>query len=188
VWNILNACPVLRHRMMKSFRRAHIRDSFPRLQAIPVSGSFSALSVDRNQLIANSGNASFGQQSPNYYFRLLILALAENAVPDALLRIHKIKRRPILVIKSAPNRMVVIDRNWIGNMHVLYCPAKVVYGFLKGELGRMDADRDQPRLYIFSRPTRGRKAAGAASRCRDTSRNEPERLSRATRCSSAALN
>jgi hypothetical protein len=109
-------------------------------------------------------------------------------VPDALLRIHKIKRGPILVIKSAPNRMVVIDRNRIGNMHVFYCPANVVDGFLKGELGRMDADRDQTMLYIFSRPTRGRKAAGAASRCRDTSRNQPERLSRATRCSSVALN
>ena len=48
--------------------------------------------------------------------------------------------------------MIVIDNDRVDDLHVLRRPAHVIYVFLKGEFGRMDADHDQTMVLVFVSP------------------------------------
>src|SRR5262252_6743503 len=73
-------------------------------------------------------------------------------MPDFPLRIDKIQRWPIFVAKPAPDRVIVINRDWISDAHVLCRPANVVYVLLEGELGRMNSYDDQTLAFVFLSP------------------------------------
>jgi len=67
-------------------------------QFAPIGGGFSAMSINRNQLFRDAAIAGFGEQSLDDDFGLLILALAENLMPDASLRVGEIECRPIFAV------------------------------------------------------------------------------------------
>src|SRR5260221_4896860 len=104
---------------------------FPGPQFVPIGSGFSAASINRNQLIRNAAIAGLGEKSLDDDFGLLILALTENLMPDASLRVGEIECWPILVVERAPYRMVVIDHDWILDAHVLRSPANAVNVFLE---------------------------------------------------------
>src|SRR5689334_1556403 len=85
-------------------------------------------------------------------FRPLIVALAEVMVSRTSLGVDKKQSWPSLVPESAPNRKVVVDRDRIGQSHVLYGTAYVVDVPLEWELGCMHADHQQSLILVFLRP------------------------------------
>ena len=68
------------------------------------------------------------------------------------LRIDEIEGRPIVVIESMPDRIVVIDRDRILDPHVLGGPANVLEVVLKGELRRVHADHHHSVILVFLGP------------------------------------
>ena len=65
------------------------------------------------------------------------------------LRIDEIEGRPIVVLECTPDRIVVIDRDRIGDPHVLGGSAHVLEVVLKGELRRVHADHHQSVILVF---------------------------------------
>src|SRR6266851_9408037 len=82
---------------------------FRRPQVAPIGGSFSTLGIDRDQFMSEAADAGLGQQLLKNHFRLFVGALAELMIANTPLRIDEIEGRPIVVIESTPDRIVVID-------------------------------------------------------------------------------
>ena len=102
-------------------------------------------------LLQMKGIQVVAEQSLDDDFGLLIVALAENLMPDAPLRVGEIECRPIFVVERAPYRVVVIDHDRILDAHVLCSPANVVNVFLERELGRVYADHHQSVILVLVR-------------------------------------
>ena len=73
-------------------------------------------------------------------------------MPDFALRIGKIKRRPILVVKATPYRVIVVDRDRISDHACPSLPSERCLCFSQRRTRRMDADDDQPLVFIFLSP------------------------------------
>src|SRR5260370_32212093 len=125
---------------------------FRRLQAAPIGGSFNTTRIDRNQFMADAAASGLGQQLLNDLFRLFVFALAELMMSNTPLRIDEIEGRPILIVESAPYRMVAIDRESIIDPHLLRGSANVIDVFLKCELMRVHADHHQSLVLVFLVP------------------------------------
>jgi len=96
--------------------------------------------------------ARLGQQLLNRPLGLLVLALAEMAVPDSALTIDQVDRRPVLISEATPDPKVVIHRNWVVHPEVLHAPAGIGELPFKLELGRVHANHDQSLIPIFLSP------------------------------------
>ena len=68
------------------------------------------------------------------------------------LRIDEIEGRPIVVRKSVPDRIVVIDGDRILDLHLLGGSANVLEVVLKGELRRVYADHHHSVIPVFLGP------------------------------------
>src|SRR5258708_4734246 len=66
--------------------------------------------------------------------------------------VDEIECGPIFVVKSAPDRVIAIDRDRILDLHLLRSPANVVEIFFEIELRRMDADHDHSVILVFLCP------------------------------------
>jgi len=73
-------------------------------------------------------------------------------VPDPSLRVGDVHGRPVVVVERAPDRKVGVERDRIFDLHLLHGLAHVVYVVLERELGRVDADHDQPLILVPLRP------------------------------------
>src|SRR5579884_227163 len=125
---------------------------FRRPEAPPIGGSFSPLSIDRDQFVIEATDSGFSQQVLNNLFRLFVGTLAVVMIAKMPLGIDEIEGRPIVVRESVPDRIVVIDRDGIRDPHVLSGPAHVLEVVLKGELRRVDADHHHAVLLVFLGP------------------------------------
>ena len=98
---------------------------FGRLQAVPIGGSFDTTGIDRNQLVIDAADSGLGQQLLKNPLRLLVVALAEVMMANLPLRIDEIERRPIVVVERLPERVVVINCDWMLKAHVLHGAANI---------------------------------------------------------------
>src|SRR6186997_3331007 len=80
-------------------------------------------------------------------------------VPDLTGGVDEVVRRPVLVLKGAPNRVAVVDRDWIPNLQIGDRRVDVGDVLLERELGRVYADDDEslpvlggPRADVGKRP------------------------------------
>src|SRR6266545_4716749 len=125
---------------------------FPRLQAAPIGGSFNTTGIDRYQFMIDVTHPGFGQQLVQNHFRLFVVALAEVMMSNLPLRIDEIERRPIVVVEGTPDRIVVIDRDWMFNPQALHGSANVIDVSLECELRRVYADDHQSLILVFRGP------------------------------------
>src|SRR5215213_5927405 len=121
-------------------------------QVVPIGGSFSTTSIDRNQFMSAAVDSGLGQQLLNSHLRLFVFALAEMMMSNMPLRIDEIEGRPIPVVEGTPYRIIVIDRDWIIDPHVLRGSANVIDVSLECKLRRVHADDHQSLILVFLGP------------------------------------
>ena len=73
-------------------------------------------------------------------------------VADAALGVDEIVRRPILIVEGAPDRVVVVDRDGIGDLQIGDRLLHVVDALLEGEFGRVHADHDEALVLVLLGP------------------------------------
>jgi hypothetical protein len=73
-------------------------------------------------------------------------------VPDPALRVCEVDGRPIPVGEGAPHPVVAVERDRVLDSHRLHGLADVLDLALERELGRMDADDDEPEVAVFRGP------------------------------------
>ncbi|SMP00021.1 hypothetical protein SAMN06265221_1562 [Paracoccus laeviglucosivorans] len=96
--------------------------------------------------------ARFGQQLLDHPLGAVIIPFAEVVMPDLALGVDEVMRGPILVLEGAPDGIVVVDRNRIGDRQVGHGLFDVGKLFLKGEFRGVDADHDQSLILVFLGP------------------------------------
>src|SRR5262245_23869822 len=84
-----------------------------RSQAVPIGGSFNTTALDRNGFIPNAAASGLGQQLLNNLFRLLVFTFAELMMANLSLGINEIEGRPIVIVESPPDGIVVINHDRI---------------------------------------------------------------------------
>ena len=104
------------------------------------------------QFMTDAAVSGLFEQLLKDHLRLFVFALAELMMSDMPLRIDEIEGRPITVVESTPNRIVVIDRNRIIDPHILRSSTNVIDISLEYELGRVYADHDQSFILVFLGP------------------------------------
>ena len=75
---------------------------------------------------------------------LLVASFAEVVVADDAVAVGEVQRRPRVVRERAPDLVVVVDRDRVVDRSLLRCASHAFDVVLEGELGRVDADDDQP--------------------------------------------
>ena len=95
-------------------------------QVAPVRRRLHAAGIDRHGTLADAGGARFHQQSLNDLLGALVLALAEVMLANLPTRIDEVKSRPILVLECPPDRIVVVDRDRVVDLHLLQGASHVV--------------------------------------------------------------
>ena len=132
------------------------------LEAGPVRGLLEPVRHDGREVTGNSLCAGVGQQSLNDPFRTLVLALAEFVMPNHTLCVDEVLRGPIVVGEGLPDRVVVVERDRILDVHVVCGPTHVADVVLEPELGSVDADHDEAVRLVCVRPRADvREACGA---------------------------
>jgi len=79
---------------------------------------------------------------------LLVASFAEVVVAEDAVAVGEVQRRPIAVGEGAPDLVVVVDRDRVVDRSLLRCAAHAVDVVLEGELGRVDADHNQPSVPV----------------------------------------
>ena len=103
------------------------------------------------------------EQSLDAPLRLLVAPFAEVPVADHAVGVDEVERRPGVIGERVPDRVVAVDRHRVVDPSLLDRLLHEVDLVLEGELGRVDADDDQPVDRGRPATTRGRRAPGAAS-------------------------
>jgi len=109
------------------------------ISAQTVSGDLETTRVDLHQLAIGRVSA-LAQQSLNRSLRIVISSFAEMMESNAPVHIGDVNCWPVVVVESAPDAVVAIDRDRIVHVHLFHCPSHVVDVFLERELRRMGAD------------------------------------------------
>src|SRR5438552_16796005 len=91
------------------------------------------------------------QQPLNQLLGLVVLALAETVPANASARINEVECRPIVIVEGAPDRVVVIDRDGVFDVHLPHRTTDVVDVPFERELGRVYTDDDEL-LLVLLRP------------------------------------
>ena len=107
--------------------------------------------------------ACFAEQAPNELLGLRVLALAEMVAANAPRGIDEVMRRPVLVVESLPDRVVVVERHRVAHAEVSDGPAHVAEVLFKGEFRRMHADDHEPMTSGTCRTTSSRREVRAGS-------------------------
>jgi hypothetical protein len=116
--------------------------------AVPVGGRLDTSGIDRNQVLVDALGAGVGEQSLHDHLGLFVVALAEAVVADLALGVDEVQGRPVMVVEGAPDGVVVVDRDRVGDPQVLDLLADVVEVVLEVELGRVHADDHQSVLLV----------------------------------------
>ncbi len=98
------------------------------------------------------GLAGLRQKLLDHPLGTVVIAFTEVMVAHAPLGIDEIMRRPILVFEGAPDGIVVIDGDGIGDLEIADRLLDVVDVLLECELRRMHADHHQPLILVLFRP------------------------------------
>jgi hypothetical protein len=106
-------------------------------------------------------------------------------VADDALAVDEVERRPVVVGEGVPDRVVVVLGDGVVDPALLVGLAHEVDVVLEGELGRVDADDDQPVVAVGLRPRAdvglGAQPVDAGQRpevCEDDAAAQPLRLER----------
>jgi hypothetical protein len=83
---------------------------------------------------------------------LLVATFAEVVVADDAVRVDEVQRGPVVVGEGVPDHEVVVERDRVVDRSFLRCAPHAVHLVLERELGRMDADDDQPVVSVSLRP------------------------------------
>jgi hypothetical protein len=102
--------------------------------------------------VIDIGTAGFGQQLLDDSLGLLIRALAKVVVPDRSVGVREIERGPVSVGERVPDRVVAVDRDRIPDVSRRRFPLHVLDLALERELGRVDADHDEPGVPVLLVP------------------------------------
>src|SRR5437867_4468203 len=123
-----------------------------RPQARPIGLSLETIGSDRDQVVTDALASGLAQQLLNDPFALFVLTLPELVVPDSSLRVGDVHSGPVPVAESTPDRIVAVERDRIPDPDVLRGLAHVVDVALERELGRVDANNDEPPVAVLLGP------------------------------------
>src|SRR5436190_8160923 len=84
--------------------------------------------------------------------RLLVTPFAQVLVADDAVRVDEVERRPSIVVESAPDVVVVVERDRVVDRSLLRGLPHALDLVLERELRRVDADHDQPVVSVRLRP------------------------------------
>jgi hypothetical protein len=107
---------------------------------------------DRDELVIDALASGLAQQVLDHPLAFVVLALAEVVVPDPALRVCEVDGRPVPVGEGAPHPVVAVERDRVLDSHGLRGLADVLDLALERELGRMDADDDEPEVVVSRGP------------------------------------
>src|SRR5918999_1565824 len=79
-------------------------------------------------------------------------SVAEVVIADDAVRVDEVQRRPVAVRERTPDLVVVVDRDRVVDRALPRRASHAVDLVLEGELGRVDADDDQPNVSVGPRP------------------------------------
>ena len=117
-----------------------------RAQVIPVGLGLHAEAHDRDGLALDA------EQVLDDALRFLVAPFAEVLVADDPLPVDEIERRPVVVVEGAPDPVVVVDRDGVFDLPLLYRPAHEIDLVFERELRRVGSDHDQPVVSVGLRP------------------------------------
>src|SRR5918998_3081890 len=109
-----------------------------RAQVIPVGRRLHAGSFDGYELAVDA------QELLDDALELLVASFAEVLVADDAVAVGEVQRRPVVVGEGAPDLVVVVDHDRVVDRSLACRAPHAVDVVLEGELGRVDADDDQP--------------------------------------------
>src|SRR6266542_725094 len=125
-------------------RRAEIRLGRP--EVVPVGLRLHAEPFDGHELALDA------EQPLDEALRLLVTPFAEVLVADDAVRVDEVERRPSIVVESAPDLVVVVERDRVVDRSLLRRLPYAVDLVLERELRRVDSDHDQPLVSVGLRP------------------------------------
>ncbi len=128
------------------------------------------------------------EQGSNPLLRFLVSALAKVVKADLSRGIDKVIRRPVLIVETTPDLVVVIHRDRIGDAEILHCFADVRFVLFEGKLRGVNANDHQAAVLVFLIPgldIRQRAQAVDAGVCPEIHQNHfaAQRLKRKWRLS-----
>ena len=112
----------------------------------------SAAGIGSNEFRTNTVGACLTQESLDYSFRFLVCAFAVVVMSNPAHRVNEVQSWPVMVRERVPNRIVVVDRDRIGHVHLRRRLLNVVDVVLEAELGGVHPDYDQTLILVFFRP------------------------------------
>ena len=123
-----------------------------RAQVRPVGLRLESVGRDSDELVIDALVRGLAQQVLDHPLAFVVLALAEVVVPDPAFCVCEVDGRPVPVGEGAPYPVVVVERDRVLDPHRLHGLADVLDLALERELGRMDADHDEPQVAVFRVP------------------------------------
>src|SRR5678815_2615404 len=129
--SLVNHCPAGRGEILAALITGI---SFRRSQALPIGGRLHTTRFDRYQLIVDVARAGFREQILQDLLRSFVIALTKLAMAYTAICIDEVRGRPVLVLESAPYRMLAVDGYWIFDSHRFSSTAYVADVLLEAEL------------------------------------------------------
>ena len=83
---------------------------------------------------------------------MVIFALAEVLVTNLPFRVDEVVSWPRLIMECVPDRIIVIQGNWIRDAKLVDCLLNIRQLFLDVELRRVDADHYEATVFVFFCP------------------------------------
>src|SRR5580704_15783010 len=97
-------------------------------------------------------DARLGQQLLNLALRAGVLALAELLIPDVSLGIDKIESWPKDVVERIPDRVFIVNRNGIVDVHLSQRGANIIHVLLEIKLRSVYPNHNQTLRTVFCIP------------------------------------
>ena len=123
-----------------------------RLNRVGIGGCFGACGSDVGGGIREGLVVGLFQETANPLLGLIVVSFAEVVITDVARRVDEVVRRPILVIEGAPDAIVVIHRDGIGDAEVVHGLPHVGFVFFERKLRRMNADDDETAVFVLLVP------------------------------------
>src|SRR5882757_11589991 len=96
--------------------------------------------------------ARLGQQRLNLSLRACVLTFAELPIADVSLSVEEIEGGPINVMERIPNRVFIVNRNRVVNVHLSQRGPNIIHVLLEIKLRSVHANHDQALLTVFCSP------------------------------------
>jgi len=120
-------------------------------QAGPVGRRFDTGGLEEHEALVDV-DTGLAQEHLEDHLGFLVLALTEVVVPDPTLGVGEVQRWPVVVVECPPDRVVVVHRHRIGDVHLRDGAVNVVEVALELELGSLHPDDDEPVSRVLVRP------------------------------------